>query len=75
MICDGAKPSCACKIAMAVRAGILAYEMVLCKSSLSSGDGIIGADVEDTITNIGLIGREGMRSTDRVILDIMLGTV
>lgn len=75
MICDGAKPSCACKIAMAVRAGILAYEMVLRKSSLGSGDGIIGADVEDTITNIGLIGREGMRSTDRVILDIMLGTV
>lgn len=72
-ICDGAKPSCASKIAMAVRAGILAYEMVLDDSSFLPGDGIIGANAEDTVVNAGIVGREGMRTTDRVILNIMLG--
>ena len=72
-ICDGAKPSCAAKIAMAVRAGILGYEMVLTGDSFRPGDGIVGGTVEETIANAGLVGREGMRGTDRVILDIMLG--
>lgn len=72
-ICDGAKASCAGKIVMAVRAGILAYEMVLDGSSFRPGDGIIGDGVEETIANAGMVGREGMRATDRVILNIMLG--
>lgn len=72
-ICDGAKPSCASKVAMAVQAGILAYEMVLDGSSFLPGDGIVGASVEDTVVNAGIVGREGMRATDRVILSIMLG--
>lgn len=72
-ICDGAKPSCAAKIAMAVRSGILGYEMTLTGDSFLPGDGIVGKTVEKTIANAGLVGREGMRQTDRVILDIMLG--
>lgn len=72
-ICDGAKPSCAAKIAMAVRAGILGYEMVLSGDSFRPGDGIIGRTPEETVTNAGIVAREGMQKTDGVILDIMLG--
>ncbi|NBI11617.1 serine dehydratase subunit alpha family protein [Colidextribacter sp. OB.20] len=72
MICDGAKSSCASKIAMSVYAGILAYEMVLHNGSFKPGDGIIGATPEKTVKNVGIIGAQGMRTTDKVILDIML---
>ena len=71
MICDGAKPSCAGKVAMAVQSGILAYEMALQGNSFQPGDGIIGSDVEKTIENVSMVAREGMRGTDHVILDIM----
>lgn len=71
-ICDGAKPSCAGKIAMAVRAGILGYEMARTGNSLCAGDGIIGADPEQTVRSAGIVAREGMYITDQVILDIML---
>lgn len=71
-ICDGAKPSCAGKIAMAVRAGILGYEMARTGNSLRAGDGIIGADPEQTVCSAGVVAREGMYITDQVILDIML---
>ena len=71
MICDGAKPSCAAKIASAVEAGILGYEMYLNNHSFSAGDGIVGADVEKTIENVGVLARNGMRTTDRTILEIM----
>ena len=74
MICDGAKPSCAAKIASAVDAGLLGYQMYQNgHHQFIGGEGIIYAGVERTITNIGRLAREGMRETDREILDIMVG--
>lgn len=72
IVCDGAKPSCAGKIAMAVDAGILGYEMSKTQNYLLGGDGIIGNDVEETIQHIGRLGRNGMKETDAEILRIMV---
>lgn len=72
-ICDGAKASCASKIAMAVDTGILGYNMYLGGNNFRPGDGIEGADVEETIRNVGVLASKGMRETDRVILNIMTG--
>ena len=71
-ICDGAKPSCAAKIASAVEAGILGYHMYLEGQQFYSGDGIVTKGVDNTVYNIGKLAREGMRETDRTILEIML---
>ena len=71
IVCDGAKPSCAAKIASAVDAGILGYEMYRQGRQFYGGDGIISKGIENTIRNIGELGREGMRETDRKILQIM----
>ncbi|MBR2927880.1 MAG: serine dehydratase subunit alpha family protein [Oscillospiraceae bacterium] len=70
-ICDGAKPSCAAKIASSVEAGILGYRMYRDGQKFSGGDGILHGHVEETITNVGILAREGMRQTDEVILKIM----
>lgn len=72
-ICDGAKASCASKIAMAVDTGILGYNMYLGGNNFRPGDGIEGADVEETIRNVGILASKGMHETDRVILNIMTG--
>lgn len=72
-VCDGAKPSCAAKIAAAVEAGLLSYAMAKAGRRFHGGDGIVTRGVEGTIANIGVLAREGMRETDRVILNIMLG--
>lgn len=72
-ICDGAKPSCAAKIAMAVEAGIMGYEMWKMGSQFHGGDGIVEKGVENTIKNVGRLARDGMSDTDRAIIDIMLG--
>ena len=72
-VCDGAKPSCAAKIAAAVEAGLLSYAMARAGRRFHGGDGIVTRGVEGTIANIGVLAREGMRETDRVILNIMLG--
>ena len=72
-ICDGAKPSCAAKIASAVEAGILGYKMCLNHQQFNGGDGIVGEGVEDTIVNVGRLASEGMRQTDKTILEIMTG--
>lgn len=72
-ICDGAKASCASKIAMAVGTGILGYNMYLGGNNFRPGDGIEGADVEETIRNVGVLASKGMHETDRVILNIMTG--
>ena len=72
-ICDGAKPSCAAKIASAVEAGILGYKMCLNDQQFNGGDGIVGEGVEDTIVNVGRLASEGMRQTDKTILNIMTG--
>ena len=70
-ICDGAKPSCAAKIAASVDAGILGYQMYCNEQQFRGGDGIITKGVDDTIANIGILAKQGMQETDRVILEIM----
>lgn len=72
-ICDGAKPSCAAKIAMAVEAGIMGYEMWKNGSQFHGGDGIVEKGVENTIKNVGRLAKDGMSDTDREIIEIMLG--
>ncbi len=71
IVCDGAKASCAAKIAIAVETGIMGYEMFRMGQQFYGGDGIVTRGVENTIRNIGRLGRDGMRETDREILDIM----
>lgn len=73
MICDGAKPSCAAKIASAVEAGLLGFEMTRNESQFLSGDGIVTKGVENTIRNIVELATVGMRETDRTIINIMTG--
>ena len=75
MICDGAKPSCAAKIAAAVDAGILGYNMFRSSQQFRGGEGIVAKGVEATIANIGRLGRFGMRETDREIIRIMTGAL
>lgn len=70
-ICDGAKPSCAAKIAASVDAGILGYQMYCNDQQFRGGDGIVTKGVDDTIANIGVLAKQGMQETDRVILEIM----
>ena len=71
-ICDGAKPSCAAKIASAVDAGFLGYQMFLEGQQFYGGDGIVTKGVDNTVYNVGRLAREGMRETDRTILEIMM---
>lgn len=73
IVCDGAKASCAAKIASAVDAGILGYYMYRNGQEFVDGDGIVKKGVESTIANVARLGRDGMRDTDREILDIMIG--
>lgn len=72
-ICDGAKPSCAAKIAMSVEAGLVGCEMAKAKKQFYGGDGIVTKGVENTIRNVGLLARDGMSTTDKEIIKIMLG--
>ncbi len=71
VICDGAKASCAMKIANGVYSAFDSSMLAMNAKVLSSGDGIIGKDVEETINNIGILSQVGMKETDEVILDIM----
>ena len=71
IVCDGAKASCAAKIASAVDAGLLGFYMYQNGQQFRGGDGIISKGVEETIRNSGLLATQGMRETDREILDIM----
>lgn len=72
IICDGAKASCAAKIASSVEAGLLGYSMYKSGNEFKSGDGIVNNGVEATIRNVSQLGREGMRETDKEIIKIML---
>lgn len=72
-ICDGAKASCAAKIAMAVEAGILGFEMTAEGREFCGGDGIVTKGVENTIRNVARLARDGMSETDKEIVRIMLG--
>lgn len=73
MVCDGAKPSCAAKIAAAVNNGIFGYELFCQGLQFYAGDGIVTKGVENTIANVGRLANRGMRGTDCEILDIMVG--
>lgn len=73
MVCDGAKPSCAAKIAMAVNNGIFGYRLYRQGLQFYAGDGIVTKGVENTIANVGRLANRGMRMTDGEILDMMVG--
>lgn len=73
MICDGAKASCAAKIAAAVDAGIFGYNMYKSGQQFYSGDGIVADGIEATIKNVGRLGKEGMKATNDEIVDMMIG--
>lgn len=72
-VCDGAKPSCAAKIANALEAGYLGYEMYKNGQQFKDGEGIVTKGVENTIRNISLLAKEGMKETDKEIIEIMTG--
>ena len=81
MVCDGAKPSCAAKISQAVEAGIFGYQMYKNGQQFYAGDGLtvkgVDANVENivdaNVENIGRLGRDGMRDTNREIIEMMIG--
>lgn len=72
VICDGAKSSCATKIATGVTSAVDAYFAARKGRGFNYGEGIVGSDIESTIVHVGTLGCDGMRTTDDVILDIML---
>ena len=72
MVCDGAKSSCAAKISTALQTALLGMKMGVHNSAFQPGEGLVKENVEDTIFNIGRMGRVGMKSTDLEILNIML---
>lgn len=72
MVCDGAKASCAAKIAASVDAGILGYNMFLHGQQFYAGDGIVTKGVEATISNIGRLGKDGMKETNEEIIKMMI---
>lgn len=72
MVCDGAKASCAAKIAESVDAGILGYNMYLRGQQFYAGDGIVTRGVEATIHNIGRLGKDGMKVTNEEIIKMMI---
>ena len=71
IVCDGAKASCAAKIAMAVDAGIMGFDMYMNGCEFYGGDGLVSKGVENTIRNISELGSEGMKETDKKIIQIM----
>lgn len=73
MVCDGAKPSCAAKIAEALNAALFAYRIARSGHMFRTGEGLANDYVEKTIENVGRIGYRGMRGTDEEILSVMLG--
>ena len=73
IVCDGAKASCASKIATAVEAGILGYNMHIRNQDFQPDDGLVGDSPEETIANIGRLGKQGMKSTNEEIIKIMVG--
>lgn len=73
IVCDGAKASCAAKIASAVDAGILGFNMYKRGQQFYAGDGIVTKGVDATIRNVGRLGKEGMKETNEEIIDIMVG--
>ena len=71
MICDGAKPSCALKLASGVSTAVLSAVLAMEDKCVTSVEGIIDDDVDQSIRNLTLIGSQGMNETDKLVLDIM----
>ena len=72
MVCDGAKASCAAKIASSVDAALLGYNMYKCHQEFKGGDGIVMKDIETTIKGIGRLGKDGMKETNEEIIRLMM---
>lgn len=72
MLCDGAKASCAAKISEALDAALMGMQLSLRKKCLNDGEGLVQADVESTIDNFGKVGKDGMKTTNEVVLQLML---
>ncbi len=72
IVCDGAKPSCGIKIAASLDAAIMAHLLAMNNRAYLPGDGLVKADIEDTISSVGRMARDGMKETDKQILTIML---
>ena len=72
IVCDGAKASCAAKIASSVDAAILGYNMFKMGQEFRGGDGLVMKGVEATIRSIGHLGKEGMRETNNEIIKMMI---
>lgn len=72
IVCDGAKASCAAKIASSVEAGIVGYYMYLNEQEFCAGEGIVAEGIERTIENIGILGKEGMKETNKKIIEMMI---
>ena len=72
MVCDGAKSSCASKISLALEAAFMGLRMAKNKRVLRSGDGLIKENADATVEAIGTMAKEGMKSTDKTIVEIML---
>lgn len=75
IVCDGAKASCAAKIASAVHAAIISHHMASHERFFHAGEGFVKDDLETTIRSIGYIGRVGMKETDEQILNLMIDKV
>ena len=75
ILCDGAKPSCAVKIAASVYVGILAQKMALSGNNLHGGDGIVGDIPDETIRNVGKLAKDGLGDIDQLILRMMYDTL
>ena len=73
ILCDGAKASCAAKIAAGLQSAWLSLDLVHQGYRFPAGEGLVDASPETTIQNFGYVAREGMRDTDRVILHLMTG--
>jgi len=72
IFCDGAKPSCAAKVAAALESAYLSFRMAKSDHAYGSGEGVVGVDIEQTARGVGHIGRVGMEVTDQEILQIMM---
>ena len=72
MVCDGAKVGCAMKVASGVSCAVQSAVLAMRGTCIPSTDGIIDDDVEKTIRNLGALGSAGMKTADKMILDIML---
>lgn len=72
MVCDGAKASCAAKIVSSLEAAILGWKMTEFAKDFHGGDGIVSRSVENTIQSVARIAREGMKATDKEIIEIMI---